>query len=87
MPTLAHTCIHTTATEEAPCSPTQEGMMTLIIASKQDGHAVPILSSPIKLPDSFIVLMFNNFLSSVIGSASGSCCSGMERLGKWQVLT
>lgn len=49
--------------------------MTLIIASKQDGHAAPT-QQPIKLPDSFIVLVFDNFLSSVIPSASGSCCMG-----------
>lgn len=37
----------------------------------------PYTQQPIKLPDSFIVLVFDNFLSSVIRSASGSCCMGV----------
>lgn len=47
---------------------------------------VPLLSSPIKLPDSFIVLVFDNFLSSVIQSASGSCCMVRAGLEEWQDL-
>lgn len=49
---------------------------------------VPLLSSPIKLPDSFIVLVFDNFLSSVIRSASGSCCTvraGLEEVARTNV--
>lgn len=47
---------------------------------------VLLLSGPIKLPDSFIVLVFDNFLSSVIRIAWGSC-TVRKGLGKWQALT
>lgn len=84
--TQMHVQTHTITTEEAPFfQPKREWWLSLSPQSKK--ATVPLLSSPIKLPDSFIVLVFDNFLSSVIRSASGSCCMGRKGLGMWQELT
>ncbi len=84
--TQTHTRSHTITTEEAPFfQPKREWWLSLSPQSKM--ATVPLLSSPIKLPDSFIVLVFDNFLSFVIRSASGSCCMVREGLAEWQELT
>lgn len=93
-----HACTHThidtheprtrspTITAEAPLyQPKREWWLSLSPQSKM--ATVPLLSSPIKLPDSFIVLVFDNFLSSVIRSASGSCSMVRAGLWEWQELT
>ena len=43
--TRTRTRSRTTTAEEAPFLAAQEGMMTLIIASKQDGHSAPTQQS------------------------------------------
>lgn len=84
--TQMHTCSHTITTEEALFfQPKREWWLSLSPQSKM--ATLPLLSSPIKLPDSFIVLVFDNFLSYVIWSASGSCCIVREGLAEWQELT
>ena len=84
--TQMYTHSHTITTKKAPFfQPRREWWLSLSPQSKM--ATVPLLSSPIKLPDSFIVLVFDNFLSSVIRSASGSCCLVREGLGEWQELT
>jgi len=85
-PTHTHTHINACSLTQASLfQPNREWWLSLSPQSKM--ATVPLLSRPIKLPDSFIVLVFDNFLSSVIRSASGSCCMGREGLGEGQELT
>lgn len=81
----SYTWSHTITAREAPFFRSRREWWLSLSPQSKIGHSAPI-SSPIKFPDSFIVLVFHNFLSSVIQSASGSCCTVRMGLGEWQEL-